>query len=440
MAAYFNRKQKYSFLPRFVLGFFFLLLLIKPIEPASNGWAYKRIADQIAAKAKEKKKLKIAVLTYQSLDGQLPQAGEAISEEIINALVNNSSLNIVERSQVKRILQELQFNQTGAIDATTAKKIGNGLGADALVMGSFTEVNGNHLKVYTKLVDTETFQVLGANQETIVNEWKAPEEHANRLENKDEFSQSEVFLLIGAGLPGAPISTKYTINAASGLSYNTLTNDIYNIRLNPDVPLAIRFIKWGLITGFGFQLGYSSYQFAPQDVAQGSSGYINGSQIISFSQTNYYRLNIFQVSFNFYLRIPISPRFYPYVGIGYKASLQYLAKTGNGVDIYSPMSNNVFTAEFGLRAKTSPLQMLANLFTYIIGWQWYFTDRIGITLEYQMINYGDSEYLKTTQKNFTYKNGKLGSVSGGTNSNMALLLPDGFRVHNIHVGIVFKLK
>jgi len=154
-------------------GFFLLLAFVffaLPLKAQGDANSYnfpsKKIAKLIANKAIEKGKTKIAVLTYQSMEKTVSTLGEIISEQIIVELVNNSSLNVVERAQVDKLLKELQFNQTGVMDAATAKKIGNGLGADVLVVGSFSMVNDSEIILFTKLVDTETFQVLGAIQES----------------------------------------------------------------------------------------------------------------------------------------------------------------------------------------------------------------------------------------------------------------------------------
>ena len=72
----------------------------------------KDLADQIAAKAKEQQKLRVAVLPFRELEGQPTVLGTFLAEELFTHLVN-SGLEIIERSMLDKVLGEIELRPDG---------------------------------------------------------------------------------------------------------------------------------------------------------------------------------------------------------------------------------------------------------------------------------------------------------------------------------------
>jgi curli biogenesis system outer membrane secretion channel CsgG len=68
-----------------------------------------------------------------------PNLGRAISELLINKLVNDGSYNVIERSAIDKVLSEQNFSNSDRTDPVTAARIGRVLGVDCIVLGSITE-------------------------------------------------------------------------------------------------------------------------------------------------------------------------------------------------------------------------------------------------------------------------------------------------------------
>jgi|GEM_PF-5315936 len=65
--------------------------------------------------------------------------GPGISDMMTTALVDSGKFRVVERKKLKEILEEQQFHLSGAVDSSTAVKIGKIIGAEAVITGSVTE-------------------------------------------------------------------------------------------------------------------------------------------------------------------------------------------------------------------------------------------------------------------------------------------------------------
>ncbi len=68
--------------------------------------------------------------------------GRALADMMVTDLAQADSLQLVERTQLKHILDELKLGKSGYLDKRTAQKLGRGLGAQYIITGSFTVSGG----------------------------------------------------------------------------------------------------------------------------------------------------------------------------------------------------------------------------------------------------------------------------------------------------------
>src|SRR2546426_3809508 len=104
----------------------------------------------------------VAVVDFTDLQGNVTELGRFLAEELSVDLVGNAKdFEVIERNQLKVILQEHRLSTTGLIDPQTARKLGQFAGVDALVTGTITAF-GDTVRLSAKVLDTQTAKMIGA--------------------------------------------------------------------------------------------------------------------------------------------------------------------------------------------------------------------------------------------------------------------------------------
>ncbi len=142
---------------RWICGLLCLLML----AGTCNAWA-------------EFKKTKVAVSDFAVLSGSGPQAkemGAIVAEWFTTALVKTGRFDVIERTLLKKILQEQKLEMTGLLDESTASKVGKLLGVKSIISGSVvmlphtTEINARIIDVQTACIkDAESVSSASTSQ------------------------------------------------------------------------------------------------------------------------------------------------------------------------------------------------------------------------------------------------------------------------------------
>ena len=106
-----------------------------------------------------KKRVAVAPFSYNAPVPERGLAGPEVTfpfsrrftEKLIHELHKSKKFIVVERRNITEILKELDFQSTDYVDKTTSEKIGNLLGVEVIVTGSF-DLNDRDIKFW---VDTE---------------------------------------------------------------------------------------------------------------------------------------------------------------------------------------------------------------------------------------------------------------------------------------------
>ncbi len=104
--------------------------------------------------------LKVAILDFENTSG-IPKydgLGKAMSSMLISDIASNVSprrLQLVERSQIQKILKEQNFQASSAVDKTSTVKAGKILGVKYLLLGDIYVLN-DALIINARFVDAET--------------------------------------------------------------------------------------------------------------------------------------------------------------------------------------------------------------------------------------------------------------------------------------------
>ena len=115
---------------------------------------------QAAPKATPERKATVAVLEFDNgaMVKRDEYAGLTIGVQIMltNALAANHSIELVERQRINQLLAEQNLTAAGRVDAATAAKVGNLIGARHVLVGGFVVQPDNEMRLTVRSVDTET--------------------------------------------------------------------------------------------------------------------------------------------------------------------------------------------------------------------------------------------------------------------------------------------
>ncbi len=114
--------------------------------------------------AQDNERPRIAVLPFADTNTQAKNEGygEAISGMLMTELINGNIFQVIERSEIDKMMKELTFQISGAVDENTAKQIGAILGVDILVFGTIAK--------FDELVETDIRLVEPSQGEAILAE------------------------------------------------------------------------------------------------------------------------------------------------------------------------------------------------------------------------------------------------------------------------------
>ncbi len=104
---------------------------------------------------------KIAVFDPSFENSKIDDGSAIAVRELINqTVVNTGAYKLVERSFLERVMQEQQFNNSGAVSDSDATRIGELAGADKIVLSVLTRAQ-TRLLLSVKVIDVESAQIVG---------------------------------------------------------------------------------------------------------------------------------------------------------------------------------------------------------------------------------------------------------------------------------------
>ncbi len=108
-------------------------------------------------------KKRLAIISFENVSEQAKKQdiGRGVAELLANRLAQSGSFTLIERQQLEKILEEQKLGLSGLIDADSAKQVGQLLGAEAIVMGSVSEI-GQYYSINSRVVDVESAEVLAS--------------------------------------------------------------------------------------------------------------------------------------------------------------------------------------------------------------------------------------------------------------------------------------
>jgi TolB-like protein len=123
------------------------------------------LSRQIESGMTNSQKRTIAVVEFVDLNGNVSNFGRFLAEELITRLYQKK-FKVIERQLLNKVIAEQKLSLSGAVDQSTAQKLGRILGVDSIASGTITDL-GDTLRVNARLVSTETGELFAVASTSI---------------------------------------------------------------------------------------------------------------------------------------------------------------------------------------------------------------------------------------------------------------------------------
>lgn len=104
----------------------------------------------------------MAVFQFQERGKEVSELGAKVTDLLFARLSTEPSVYLVEREDMKQIIEEQQLNLSGLVGPAAATRVGQLTGAKILISGSVLQ-SDQTLYLIAKVIGTETSRVLGAS-------------------------------------------------------------------------------------------------------------------------------------------------------------------------------------------------------------------------------------------------------------------------------------
>jgi TolB-like protein len=106
--------------------------------------------------------LAVAIIPLET-NGTNSQISSMILDKLITNLVKKRRFKVIEREFLEKIINEQSLGMTGIVDEASAINAGKVIGAEAIIMGKQSELNGD-LHISVRVIDVETSETITANE------------------------------------------------------------------------------------------------------------------------------------------------------------------------------------------------------------------------------------------------------------------------------------
>ncbi len=93
---------------------------------------------------------------------ELGMLSRALSEFMVLDFMKLGNMKVVERDKIEFILKELELQKSGAVDQSTASKVGKIVGAQYMVFGSITQLDDKTAAMMARVVKVETSEIVAS--------------------------------------------------------------------------------------------------------------------------------------------------------------------------------------------------------------------------------------------------------------------------------------
>lgn len=132
--------------------------------------AVAELADTLAKGIPEDRPMTVAVTDFpDSIRNQICGLGRFVAERLFTDLSQHRQCRLIERRRLDMVLSELKFSMSELVDPAKARKLGQMLGVQGLVVGSVSDLGGT-VDVDARIIDIQTNVSLPGASASIVQD------------------------------------------------------------------------------------------------------------------------------------------------------------------------------------------------------------------------------------------------------------------------------
>lgn len=113
---------------------------------------------------------KVAVIEFSYTNNKKSQ-GPLIIQERLTTELADKKITLIERSLIKKVMEELKLQNSGAIDIEKAAQAGKLLGADILILGTLNDISKDKTEINARCVEVKSGKILNAASARIEKTW-----------------------------------------------------------------------------------------------------------------------------------------------------------------------------------------------------------------------------------------------------------------------------
>jgi TolB-like protein len=123
-----------------------------------------KLTESLADQIKDHGNKKVTVLDFTDLDGNASEIGKYAAEQMtVDFVMKKREFSVLDRANLKRIMDEHQLTASGLVDPDNAKKLGQFAGVDAMIFGKIVPA-GTKVNVTATIVTTDTAEIIGGGK------------------------------------------------------------------------------------------------------------------------------------------------------------------------------------------------------------------------------------------------------------------------------------
>jgi len=123
---------------------------------------------------------------------ELGPIGKGLADGFEHDFRKISTIRVIERNKINFVLKELELQKSGAVDRSTAVRVGKILGAKYMVFGSITQLDDKHTRMVVRVVSVETSEIIASvDKEAKPEYFKMEKELVEELAKKLDITLSD---------------------------------------------------------------------------------------------------------------------------------------------------------------------------------------------------------------------------------------------------------
>jgi DNA-binding beta-propeller fold protein YncE/TolB-like protein len=118
-----------------------------------------------SAISNEPERMRIAIADFETMGGDLDfkDVGSIVAEWLITSFVQSGRFEVVERSQLQKILEEQKLALSGLVAQESAVKLGKVLGVKVIISGTLIKMKDT-IEINSRLIDTQDGSIIKAEK------------------------------------------------------------------------------------------------------------------------------------------------------------------------------------------------------------------------------------------------------------------------------------